>query len=199
VPEQEEKLSTKPEGPEKYKYDMLRYKQELERERQARIEVEQRAKTEEMARLEREKNYEKLAEFYKKQADENEQRYKGILESQVDFYKTNAVETELIKLGIKPDYLAFAKRELEMSSDVEIETTTLGNVNVHGARTFAENFKNRYPDVFKGLGKPNINNASPNMGGSKTWTADEVLALEKGDPVQYKKALQEYSQQMKKR
>ena len=200
VPQVEEKLpETKPEGPEKWKYDMLRYKEELQKERQARMEIEQRAKAEEMTRLEREKNHEQLAQIYKAKAEELENKYKSVLDSQVDFYKTSAVESELMKLGIKPEYIAFAKKELDMTHEVEVEQTTLGNINVHGARTFAESFKTKYPDVFRQVGKPMINNATPTQMGGKTWSAEEILALEKGDPVQYRKALQEYSMQLKKK
>lgn len=196
VPETEEKLpEQKPEGTEKYKYDMLRYKEEVARERQARLALEQKLKQEEMSKLEREKNHEELARVWKQKYEEVEQKYSGVISSQVDYFKKTAVENELVKLGIKSEYLSLAKKELDDAGIVDVETTSMGNINVIGAREFAETFKNKYPDVFKVLGRPAVNTQTPSMNTGKVWKAEEILALEKGDPVEYKKALGEYLKQ----
>ena len=194
VEEVKEVKQEKVEGPEKYRHDMLRYKEELRAEREAREAIEAQLKAEEMKRLEKERNFEELYRKAREEADKYKKSAVEVKESYLNGLRSSAVETELSKLGIKAEYLAFAHQALD-DGLVEVETTSAGNVNVLGAREFAEDFKSKYPDLFRQLGRPAVNTSNPGQSSGKAWSPAELVELQRTDPAKYKEAFQEYLKQ----
>jgi hypothetical protein len=103
--------------------------------------------------------------------------------------KTSAVKQEALKMGIRPE--AIDDLEDLDKSTLEVETTSMGNMNVIGAKEYVENLKLRKPHWFTDSTPPKYNNANPNGNIPKPKTAADILKLQKTDPDAYNKAMRE--------
>jgi hypothetical protein len=72
---------------------------------------------------------------------------------------------------------------------VDVEMTNTGKINVVGAKEFVESLKMKKSHWFKDTNVANFNNARPNEPVNKTYTATDLLKLQKTDYAAYQKAV----------
>lgn len=175
---------------EKYKNDMFKYKRELQAERDAKAELERKLKQQEEDKLKTTNNYKKLYEQTleeKKKVEGDFNELRGVI---VEDRKFSAIKDAALKAGMRPE--AVNDLRLFDSSDVILETTSEGNVNVLGAELMVENLKKKRPYLFTTTGAPPVNNSTGKYTGAqeKTYSPLELLELEKTDNALYKDIMQ---------
>lgn len=138
------------------------------------LEDEKKARDEESLR--KTNDWKTLAERYKTEAEEKEKRINGLQTNLILDRKFQAVRDACVKLGLRPE--SVDDLEGRDMSDVEVETTSTGRINVLGADEFAKNLKVLKPHWFGGGAAP-VNTRTPALnggnkggGGGDRWDFD---------------------------
>lgn len=141
-------------------------------------------------KLESEKNYKELYEREKARAHEAVTRAEDVQKSYLSGLKKSAIETYAAKLGIKENYSSFLDADSPM---VQIETTSTGNINVLGAQEYVEDYKLRYPEMFKSSEPPRVNTGQPQgyNGQGGEISSRDLAKLQKEDVQQYSKVMRQ--------
>lgn len=143
-----------------------------------------------------------LYEQTKAQLDTANAEKTKLKESVVLTQKHSAVQAEVMKLGLKPEFMPILEKE--SLDSVVFETTSQGRFLVTGADLFAQDFQKRFPSAFAAATPPVINNGgggTPPATGD--WDAAKLFALEqecktKKNMAPYNAAISEYLAQKKK-
>ena len=96
----------------------------------------------------------------------------------VDEKKTSLLEREALSLGLDPKHMDYLKYKVQDA--VQVEYTSLGNINVLGAKDAVEEFRMNHPELFKTNSRPNINSSNPgSVANAKVLSPNELLDLQK--------------------
>lgn len=182
---------------ERMKADMLKFK------KQAR-DLEKKDKDAQLKALKEKQDWQKIAQLKEKEANEEKEKNNRLLGSIISDKKISAIRTAAIKEGL----LDSASDDLELISwdDVEVETTSTGRINVHGAEDAVKKLKSLKPHWF---GKPGakFNGKIP---GAKEGDGEGLVSIEKlnklekeakesGDYSAYEKAFKTFQRQLEKK
>jgi len=171
-----------------YKEQAKKFKQENEVIKQEQAELAQKLSQMEESSLREAENYKELWEREKQQREDAQDRLSSFQQGFLTDKKLTAIETEAIKAGIDLNYVDFVKKD--NSSFVKVETTSEGNVNVLGAKEYVEDFKTKFPAMFKSHGGPNVNTATAQeSSGPKEYSPAQLLKLSREKPAEYKKIM----------
>lgn len=173
---------------EQVKADMHRFKE------QARQKDDQ-LKSIETEKLKNEQKWKELAEIKEREANEANDKFNRLNSAVVTDRKMAVIRAEAIKLGLLPS--AIDDLESMNWSDVTVEATSTGRVNVIGAAKAVERFKTLKPHWFRGLEAPGVNTNTPGVvpGAAagqvtlKDVQAAEAEAKKTGDYSKYKETL----------
>jgi len=169
-----------------YKEEAAKYREQANQLKEDQDQMQKKLNEMEEAGLRESKNYEELWTKEKAMREESEDKLRNFQAGFLTDKKLTAIETEAMKAGIDPNYVDFVKKE--NSSFVKVETTSEGNVNVLGAKEYVEDFKAKFPAMFKGNAGPNINSASPSQPtGPQEFTPAQLLKMSREKPAEYKK------------
>jgi len=163
------------------------YRSQFEAERKAREQLEAKLNDMKHDQLKQANRYEELYNLEKQAHEDTRSKYTGFKESYVRDKKLSSVQYYAARMGLRDE----AKDDLENIGldDVQIETTSLGNINVLGAKEYVEELKLRKPHWFNDGKPPVINNGRPEMiHTKKEITARELLDLQSKDKDAYYKA-----------
>jgi flagellar biosynthesis GTPase FlhF len=174
------------------KDDLHRWKEEARKAAEKLKEIEEK----EMREKQQWKEYAAMKE---KEAEEHRSKYEGLQQNLQERAKISKVREEALKLGLRDE--AIDDLEMFEFSDVIVETTSTGRVNVIGAKSAAERVKLQKPHWFNSSKVPNVNSSVPTVqqskGGKVTMedlTKLEAEARKSGDYTEYKKKLMELKQ-----
>ena len=179
---QETKKET--EGESRYKNDLVRFKKEARESQEAVQKLQDQLKSQESQALEEKSNYKELWEREKEKSVTLETKIGDFQGAFLEDKKRSAIEREAIKLGIKSNYMKFVLADA--GDNVEVETTSAGNINILGAKEYVEQFKEKNIDLFKNENAPYINNARPEHNKGAKLSPMEIVRLQKTDPQAYK-------------
>lgn len=146
------------------------------------------------------KRWEELAELKAREAEEARNELAKAREAIVNDKKFSAVRDAALKAGLRPE--AIADLELVALDKVDVETTSMGRVNVLGVDSLISNIKLSRPHWFGG-GKTNVAGAVPNISSpGGLVTKEEVIKLsleasKSGDYTAYQQKLKQYQKQQK--
>lgn len=160
---------------------------------------EEKIEQEKTARMKEQNQWKELAEQREKEAAEAKAETQKIQGSFLGERKFNAVREKCAALGLRPE----AMSDLEMLdlSQVQIETTSTGKINVLGADKFSERLKALKPHWFADKQPPNVNSGGPRIDDTDgTITTDMILAAEAearktGDSTKYHNLFSKYQTQ----
>lgn len=172
------------------KNDMHKYKRMSQEaaEREAKLQAELAAIKE--AKQAEDGQFKQLWEQGKVKYSELEEKFNGFTRAVQDDKKLTAVREYAIQNNIRPE--ALDDLDIIDMSEVVIETTDRNRINVHGAADFVQKLKAAKPYWFKDESAPNVNNAVPGNNDNfedKTYSASELLELQKKDPSAYKEVM----------
>ena len=142
--------------------------------------------------------HQELADLYKKERDEARVDADSTKKAFIDGKRYGAVKDACLKAGLKPE--ALQDLELLDLSEVEIETTSAGKVNVLRAEAFAENLKRLRPH-WHGAGQaPTVNGNLPGVSQVDQITAVDLVKAEReakktGDKAAYHELHNRYQKQ----
>lgn len=162
------------------------YQIKFEEAARERDELRAKMQADEDARLAESNQYKTLYENERKRREEAELKEKKTKESFIHNVKMDAIKRAAIKEGI----IDSALDDLEhFGTPVEIEFTSLGNVNVIGVEEYISDLKQKKSYMFKSTNPPKVNNGSSSA--PTTFSSSELLDLEKKDPARYRQLLKE--------
>lgn len=154
-----------------------RWKQEAEEARQKLNEYETAAQKAERERLEKEGNWQKLAETRAEEVErlKNEvqtwtDKFSGLNSQIQDSKKAHAVVSKLPG-SLRQDYFHM------LDLDGVVMNPETGEIDETTAVKAAESFAQRYPELIKAANSPRIPNGEPGGGGVTKLTYDEYLKL----------------------
>jgi len=161
--------------------------------------LEQQIKDQELAKLKDSDNWKQIAENAQTESADWKQKYDSMGATVARDKKLSAVREHCMALGIKPE----AKVDLDILDldGVEIETTNLGNINVIGAKAFADKLKMSKPHWF-GRSVNNVNTDLPlEITNNSKVTYEQLKVLEvkarkSGDYTAYEAATERYRSQL---
>lgn len=172
--------------------DMHKYKKEL-------LKLKEEKDSEKTARMKEQNQWKELAEAKEREAAEAREKSERLQMSYLSEKKYGALKSSCSALGLRPEALS----DLEMLdlSEVQIETTSTGKINVLGAEKFAERLKATKPHWFLDKQTPTVNGAGPrvqdNMGAITPAMLLKAQAdgQKAGDLSKYNSMAQTYLQQ----
>ncbi len=181
---------------ENVKADMHKYKERAKA-------MEEQLKATETEKLKNDQKWKELAEVNEREAVEAKEKYKKLNSTVIEDRKLSEIRKEAQKLGILPS--AIDDLDNQSWSDVSIEYTSTGRINVLGAAKAVERFKTLKPHWFKGPEAPGVNTNTPNIvhgapAGQVTLkeiSAAEAEAKKTGDYTKYKALIVAFQQQKK--
>lgn len=171
----------------RYKNDLLKFKQDAKVLKEENETLKEQKKNDEINKLKEKDEWQTVATQWEERALQSEQKEKNNFKAYLEDKKRAAVEQEALKLKIKPNFMHFLHAEAQ--DGVEVETTSAGNVIINGAKNFVEDFKNKYSAAFDENKIPFINTANPQVGNEKTYSASDLLKLEKEDKGKYRELM----------
>lgn len=172
--------------------DLKRVKAELK----AKQDAEEKAKE---AKLRESNQWKELYEEKERKAKEAEERAERIQKSYLNERRFSAVKEAAIKAGLRDE--AYSDLDLlDLESEVEIESTSTGRINVLGADKFIERLKAKKPHWFGSKNPPAVDGTNPRVTTPKQVTVKQLLDAEKaakksGDSTEYHALLQQYRKQ----
>lgn len=157
--------------------DYKKLMKELESYRSKADDLQQTLKHQEMQTLKDQERWKELYELEKKEKEEFSNKYSSMTEAIKKDRKMHEIKVAAQSAGIRKE--AFEDLELYDFPEVQIETTSLGNVRVVGAREAIENLKLKRPHLF-GKSTGSLNSSSPEVvQGGKISTAQIIEAQKK--------------------
>lgn len=177
---------------EKAMADMHKYKKALR-------EIENNKKTQELQTLKEKQEWQKIAELKEKEANDAIEERKKLTNAVITDKKMSSVREAAMKAGILDS--ALDDIELLNWSEVQVETTSTGRINVQGAEDAVKRLKTLKPHWFgKSAGK--INSKIPDVNQDSDVVSIEKLnklrkeALNTGDYSVYEPAFRKYQAQL---
>lgn len=161
--------------------------------------LRKQAKEAEDQKLQEKNEFKTLYERTKSENEDLQKQFKSLKGSLVITEKMNAVKSAARKAGI----MDTAESDLELLDldGVEIESTSLGRINVLGAEEYVAELKRKRPHWFGSKSAPKVNSGGAGtVTAGQTITPDQVVRAEqdgkkKGDMSEYHKVLQLYRAQ----
>lgn len=186
-----EALSAGAKAAEDYKKDMLKFKTLAQQTEEAKAKEKAAAEAAHLEELKKAGNFQALYEASEKRAaDEKNARTKEARQ-----YINDLRFSEVTRAALAAGLLPAAQADLGVLdlTKVEASRSESGTVTFANVSAFVEEMKTTRPHWF-GTGKaPNLNLSKPGggneIGGGKTYTDTELLALETTDPVEYRRAV----------
>ena len=172
-----------PKAYEQVANDMHKYKRELKDWQSKAKDYEQKLKDIDLQKLEQAEKHKEVADHYKKELEEYKGKYSQTVESIITDRKLTAVERELSKASIDPEFLDIALGMID--DDVIVEATSTGRHNVLGADKFVERLRAERPKMFIDPKAPNINNSTGSYKQSGQISAKDLVKLQKENPQEY--------------
>ena len=186
------KKTVSAEAYEKAMADMHKYKKALR-------EIENNKKTQELQTLKEKQEWQKIAELKEKEANDAIEERKKLTNAVINDKKMSSVREAAMKAGILDS--ALDDIELLNWSEVQVETTSTGRINVQGAEDAVKRLKTLKPHWFgKSAGK--INSKIPDVNQDSDVVSIEKLnklrkeALNTGDYSVYEPAFRKYQAQL---
>ncbi len=181
---------------EQVKADMHKYKEKLKLR-------EDQLKTIETEKLKGDQKWKELAEIKEREAQEAQEKYNKLNSAVVEDKKMTEIRKEAVKLGVRPQ--ALDDLDVQNWSDVGIEFTSTGRVNVIGAAKAVERLKTIKPYLFDEPRAPGVNPGVPHVvpgqsGGPitvKDISTAEADAKKTGDYSKYRELLVAFQRQRK--
>ncbi len=189
---------TKPPAPQisQEQYNALQTKL-ADSEKQNKDFKTQFSKAEEDA-LKAKEDWKAVAELKTKEALEATEKSEILQKTYINEKKYSALKTECFKLGLKPE----AEKILELFdlSDIQVETTSHGRVNLLGTATTAEKIKTLHAYAFGESKAPNVNTDIPGVTEGTIVTPADLAKAERegkksGDPSKYRQMYNIYLKQ----
>jgi hypothetical protein len=171
--------------------DMHRFKEEAKKAK-AELDAVKEAK------LKEQNDWKALYDKRDQEAKEAAERETKLKNSFMGHQKYSAVKDAAIKAGIRD----VSDLSLMPLDDVQVETTSTGNINILGADLFVEKLKASRPHWF-GSKTPDVNTGTPGVtGGAKPLTMADVMKAENvakstGDYTKYEAVLKQWKSQKK--
>lgn len=181
------------------KEDLDRALKDLHKYKAQAKEFEAKVKTIETDQMKKNQQWQELAELREKEAKEAREEKERLKESLVFDKKYSAVKEAAMAAGIRKE--AVNDLELLDFSDVQIETTSTGRINILGADKAVDRLKTLKPHWFGGKGNK-VNSDVPDVqtGGQITMkqiNEAEEKAKKSGDYAPYKQVLAKFRQQLR--
>lgn len=176
---------------------------DLNKEKQARRDLEARIGDLESKSLQEKNDYKSLYEREKSKREAAESETTKVKNWAFTTQRFNEVKTEALKAGIIPSSVEDIEILLKDDSEVKVEVTSSGRFIVEGAKEFVDKVKGERPHWFSKSGAPNVNGAGggqppPNP---KELTPHDVYVAErqwkagKITRTDYEKVYRDYSAQ----
>lgn len=180
-----------------------RIKDDLFKTKERNRQLEEAVRAKETDQLKDQQKWKELAEVNESRAKEYEEKYNKLSHTVVEERKMAEIRKEAVKLGILPSEID--DLDNQNWSDVTIEYTSTGRINVIGAAKAVERFKTLRPQRFQGPQAPGVNTTTPTVvpGQSagpvsiKDVQAAEAEAKKSGDYTKYRELLVKFQQQRK--
>ena len=177
--------------------DHQRALQDLSRFKQEAAASAEKLKSMEMQKLKEAENWQEIARLKEQEAAEFKEKYQNTQNAIIRQKKMGAIEKFAQEAGMRKE--ALDDLSLYDWSDVEIETTSHGNINVLGAKEAIERFKMQKPFFF-GRKSISVNSETPGLETPSKVTVEDVLKAEKaarksGDIAPYQALLKKYQTQ----
>lgn len=154
------------------KAEIEKYASQIKELERKHNEAMQKLKEKEMFELQKNQEWQKVAEIKENEAKEYQSKYEGLKEALVRREKYNALAQAALTGGIRKE--AISDLSLVDLNDLKVETTKDGNVNVLGAEKMIQKLKTLKPHWFQSS-QPNVNPKSPSATSTSTATSFENL------------------------
>lgn len=160
---------------------------------------EEKIKADELLNLKKSQDWQKIAEMKEGEAKDALAKADKIQQSYISEKKFSAVKEHAVRLGIRKEALG----DLEALSldDVQVETTSMGRINIVGEASFAERLKTLKPHWFDSKPNTSVNMATPSIISSQgDVTVDMIMQAERdgkksGDMTLYRELTNKYRTQ----
>jgi len=169
------------------KHDFLRFKHEARELREQNEKLMKQLEETKSSHLEQNQQFKELWEREKTKRLEVEEQNNQSKKAFFNTLKSKEIEKEAMRLGIRQE--ALEDLSLLSSDEVIVEATSQGNLNIVGAQEFAEKIKQTRPYWFQQKAAANVNSGQPGYQGPKSYSAAELLKLEKENPAKYREEM----------
>ncbi len=153
----------------KAKKQELTLRREME---QMRAELEKSKKEQ----LRKQSSYKELAEQLEQELEQERSKTKQYSEAYLYDRKLDAVRTAAAQAGLRKEALDDLEAFLSRATEIEIETTSTGRINVLGADRFISRLKSQKPYLFESKGS-RINPETPGFIPSQDMTYEKLQDL----------------------
>lgn len=173
--------------------DMHKFKRELEK-------MKTDKETEKTAKMKEQQQWKELAEAKEREASELKSSNDRLQQSYLNEKRFTALKSACEKLGLRAE--AAPDLDLVDISEVQIETTSTGKINVLGAEKFAERLKTVRPHWFADKSAPSVNTSGARVIDTGGVITPEMLinaekeGRKKGDLSEYTSLHQKYRSQL---
>lgn len=177
--------------------DHQRALSDLQKFKQAKIDLENQLKDMETNSLKGKEEWKKVAEIKEREALDAKEELTGLRKALVSDRKMSAIRNAAIDAGIRKE--ALDDLDLFPFDDVVVESTSTGRVNVLNADDAVKRLKMTKPYLF-GSKKVNVNPGEPGVVEPGKVTYDDLMKAEKkardtGDYAPYQKLILQYKKQ----
>ena len=173
--------------------------QDLQKAKAKAKELEDKLKAKDLEQMKQAENWKEIAELKQKEAEDASNERDTLRNSLVFDRKYAAVKDAAVRVGLRKE----AEGDLEMMSlsDLQVETTSTGRVNVLGVDDYVARLKMTKPHWFE-TKKSKVNSDSPEVVNGNNVSYDDVnkaakKAKETGDYAPYEKLLRQYQQSLR--
>ena len=168
---------------------------ELEKVRQKAKEAGEKLKTMEDERenakisaMKEKEDWKKLAELREQEATELKKRLDTTGKATTEYFKKAEIRAQAMKAGIRES--ALDDLDLLQFSEVNVETTSTGRINVLGADKAVERIKATRPFWFEDKKAPAIDTTNPKVSKGQKLNMKDILKLQKeGKTEEYQAAV----------
>lgn len=152
--------------------------------------------------LRKQSSYKELAEQLEKELELEKNKTKQYSEAYLYDRKLDAAKTAAAQSGMRKDAIDDIEAFLSRATEIEVETTSTGRINVLGADRFISRLKSQKPYLFETRGSK-VNPETPSVNGGTDITYEKlqelkVKASKSNNPKSaewqaYKKAIEEFA------
>lgn len=188
--EQSKALENEVPKEELLKQEQMKGRKTIEEYRQQVQSMEKQLEGFKVERMKEKEDKQALAEYWQKKAEEATAQKDELMESFYQTKKMDAIKHAALKANIKQE--ALDDLDYLDATNVIIEKTDLGRVNVLGAEDFVNDLKKRKNHWFNDSQAPKINSAIDRgtISQDQPPSPKELLKLQKENPAAYKEAMQ---------
>lgn len=176
---------------EQVKADMIKFKNQFRESSDAVENLNKKIEDMETESLKSKSNYKDLYEKAQQKLVDAQGETKSIKNAYLEDKKLSAIEKEALSQGVNKKALDLIRSSTFDKSNVMIETTSTGRVNVIGASEFVEDLKKNWGDLFFSSKPSKINSTNPDVSNLQdpTLTSKDLLKLQKENPAAYKEKM----------